>query len=351
MGGRRREDTGGFAPRRYTLNVRVVIDGRPLVGNRTGIGVHTAEIARRLPFETIIASHKEIEDRADLHRSSFIVHRSSLGVWWQQTKLPKIDGDVLWGPHGTLPLASRMPSVVTLHDFTSITMPERHRLKTILSFNLFIGASLEKASRVACVSQIVADEAMRSFGVPASKIAIVPNGVDDFFSPGGEEEDYLLFAGTLEPRKGIEDLAAVWWSLPAPRPRLVLCGDPGWHVRLPDGVETTGYVTRERLRDLYRGALAFIYPSRYEGFGIPPLEAMACGAPVIATRTGAIPEYGQGVAVLVPPGDPEALRAAILRVLGDRELRAELRARGPERARLFGWDRGTSTMTELIACA
>src|SRR5215210_3108830 len=140
----------------------------------------------------------EIEDREDLHRSSFIVHRSSLGVWWQQTKLPRIEGDVLWGPHGTLPLTSRLPSVVTLHDFTSITMPERHRLKTILSFNLFIGASLEKASRVACVSRLIADEAMRGFGVPASKIEIVPNGVDAFFSPGGEEEDYVLFTGTLE---------------------------------------------------------------------------------------------------------------------------------------------------------
>jgi len=330
--------------------MRLIIDGRPLVGNRTGIGVHTAEIARRLPFDTTIASHAEIADRSGLEDSTFLIHLSPFGVWWQQTKLPKIDGDVLWGPHGTLPLAKTIPSVVTLHDFTSITMPGRHRLKTILSFNLFIGASLEKASRVACVSRLVADDAMRGFGVSAAKIEIVPNGVDEFFTPDGEEHDYLLYAGTLEPRKGLNDLLRVWTSL-NPRPRLVLCGDPGWGVRIPDGVEVAGYITRERLRDLYRHALAFVYPSRYEGFGIPPLEAMACGAPVIATSTGAIPEYAGGTALLVPPGDSTALRAALVRLLGDATLRRELRARGPERARLFGWDRGARVMTELLRCA
>lgn len=330
--------------------MRVVIDGRPLVGDRTGIGVHTAEIARRLPFETLFASHKPITDREGLDRSSFIVHRSSPGVWWQQTRLWRIAGDVLWGPHGTLPLATRIPSVVTLHDFTSITMPGRHRLKTILSYNLFIGRSLEIASRVACVSRAVAGEAMRGFGVPASKIEIVPNGVDSFFSPGADEADYILYAGTLEPRKGLDDLIDVWSSL-APRPRLILCGAIGWGepiTRMP-GVEVTGYVPRERLRDLYRRARVFVYPSRYEGFGIPPLEAMACGAPVIATRTGAIPEYGEGVAELIAPDDREALREALARLLRDDALRRELRVRGPERACGWTWDRGAKTMTNLLA--
>jgi glycosyltransferase involved in cell wall biosynthesis len=332
--------------------VRVVIDGRPLVGTRTGIGVHTAEIARRLPFETVIASHKPISDREGLDRSSFIVDRSSLGVWWQQTKLWRIGGDVLWGPHGTLPLATSIPSVVTLHDFTSITMPGRHRLKTILSFNLFIARSLEIASRVACVSRAVADEAMRGFGVPPSKIEIVPNGVDSFFSPDGEEADYILYAGTLEPRKGLDDLIDAWSSL-APRPRLILCGAIGWGepiTRMP-GIEVTGYVSRDRLRDLYRRARVFIYPSRYEGFGIPPLEAMACGAPVIATRTGAIPEYAEGAALLVPPNDREALRDALARLLRDNALRRELRVAGPVRAHEWGWDRSAQTMAELIRCA
>lgn len=330
--------------------MNVLIDGRALVGNRTGIGVHTAEIARRLSPPPLIASHAVIENADDLTRCGFRVDHCPLGVLWQQTLLPDIDADVLWGPHGTLPLTWTRPAVVTLHDLTSITMPGRHRLKTILSFNLFIGRSLEMASRVACVSRAVADQAMRGFGVSNSKIEIVPNGVDAFFSPGGEEGDYILFTGTLEPRKGIDDLIAVWSSLPSPRPRLLLAGDAGWKTRIPPGAEVLGYVTRHRLRELYRGALAFVYPSRYEGFGIPPLEALACGAPVIATRTGAIPEFAGDAALLVPPGDRDALRAALLRVLSDASLRRELRARGPARADMYRWNGSARLMEDLLRC-
>ena len=330
--------------------MRLLVDGRALVGNRTGIGVHTAEIARRLPFDVTIASHAEIRDREGLEALRFQVDPMPLGVLWQQTKLARLDGDVLWGPHGTLPLGWKKPSVATLHDFTSITMPLRHRAKTILSFNLFIGASLEKASRIACVSRVVAEEAMRGFGVAASKIEIVPNGVDEFFTPGGEEEDFILFAGTLEPRKGIDDLVDAWRALPAPRPRLVLCGGSGWGTPVADeeGIVRTGYVSREKLRDLYRRARVFVYPSRHEGFGIPPLEAMACGAPVIATRTGAISDYAEGAAVLVSPGARDDLRDALARVLRDASLRRELRARGPERASQWSWDRSASLMSELL---
>ncbi|HET8775177.1 MAG TPA: glycosyltransferase family 1 protein [Thermoanaerobaculia bacterium] len=330
--------------------MNVLIDGRPLVGNRTGIGVHTAEIARRLDVDSIIASHAPIDDKEGLEHLRFRVDRMPLGVLWQQLALPRLDADVLWGPHGTLPLAWKKPAVVTLHDFTSITMPLRHKAKTVLSFNLFIGASLELATRVACVSRTVADEAMRGFGVPASKIEIVPNGVDDFFSPGGEEGDYILFTGTLEPRKGIDDLLDAWRALPRPRPRLVLCGGSGWGTRIGEehGVERTGYVSRGKLRDLYRHALVFAYPSHHEGFGIPPLEAMACGAPAIATRTGAIHEYAEGAAMLIEPGDRAALRDALARAVRDASLRAELRARGPERARSWRWERGASVMSDLL---
>jgi len=365
--------------------VNVTIDARALVGNRTGIGVHTAEIARRLGVDPppLLASHAEIADKSGLDACRFRVDPMRLGVLWQQLVLPRLGGDVVWGPHGTLPVALRVPGVVTLHDFTSLTAPGRHKLKTIASFNLFIGRSLEKAARVAAVSRATADEAMRWFGVPASKIALVPNGVDEFFSPGGEEEDYILFAGTLEPRKGIDDLVAVYESLPQPRPRLVIAGDRGWGrvrpspgLRPPsprtrgegaccedpspreagrgwreapgEGPEIIGYISREHLRDLYRGAKIFVYPSRAEGFGIPPLEAMACGAPVVATRVGAIPEFAGDAALLVDPGDRDGLREAIARLLRDPALRRELRARGPERAKRYRWEGSAATMTRLL---
>ncbi len=335
--------------------MKVLVDGRPLVGQRTGIGVHTAEIARRLNVEPapIIASHEEIHDLFGLEHCDFRVDRSPFGVLWQQTVLPRINrlmgADVLWGPHGTLPIAGTTPAVVTIHDYTSITMPGRHRLKTILSYNVFIGRSLERARRVAAVSRAVAEETVRGFGVARSKIELVPNGVDEFFSPGGEERDYVLFVGTLEPRKGLDDLLEVWSSL-SPRPRLVLCGGSGWKTSIVQrkGIELTGYVDRARLRALYRGAMAFVYPSHYEGFGIPPLEALACGAPVVATRTGAIPEFAGDAALLVNPGDRDALRTSLMRVLRDAPLRRELRARGPERASLYRWEASARTMRELL---
>ncbi|HEY8131127.1 MAG TPA: glycosyltransferase family 1 protein [Thermoanaerobaculia bacterium] len=335
-----------------SLELRVIIDGRPLVPARGGIGVHTAEIAGRLDVKPppLIASHAEITNRQGIEGCRFRVDRAPNGILWQQFVLPRIaDGDVLWAPHGTVPLALRIPAVVTLHDFSSITMPGRHLLKTVVSFDLFIGKSLDRARRVAAVSKTIAEEAVRWFGVPRRLIEIVPNGVDDFFQPGNASGDFILFVGTLEPRKGIGDLVAVWDSLPQPRPPLVICGDPGWRVRVPRGVDVTGWVDRERLRTLYQQARIFVYPSRYEGFGIPPLEAMACGAPVIATRTGAIPDYAEGAALLVDPGDREALRESILRLLGDESLRRDLRARGIERSKQYRWDRSAKLMTDLLA--
>lgn len=334
------------------VDLQVTIDGRALVPARSGIGVHTAEIAGRLDVSPppTIASHAEITNRQAIEHCRFRVDRAPNGIVWQQFVLPHIaDSGVLWGPFGTIPITLRIPAVVTLHDFSSITMPGRHRLKTIASFNLFIGRSLDKARGIAAVSRGVAEEAVRWFGVSRSRIEIVPNGVDEFFHPGGEEGDFILFVGTLEPRKGIDLLLGVWWSLPEPRPPLLICGDPGWGVRKPDGVQMTGWVSREQLRSLYQRARIFVYPSRYEGFGIPPLEAMACGAPVIATRTGAIGEYAKDAALLIDPGDGDALREALLRLIGDPALRRDLRARGIERAQQYRWDRSAQLMTELLA--
>jgi len=329
----------------------VIVDGRPLVPPRSGIGVHTAEIARRLAVSPppLIASHAEITNKDGIESCRFRVDRAPNGILWQQFLLPRIaDADVLWGPHGTIPLGLRIPAVVTLHDFSSITMPGRHLLKTVVSFDLFIGKSLERARRVAAVSKAIAEDAVRGFGVSRSRIEIIPNGVDDFFQPGDADRDCILFVGTLEPRKGIDDLIAVWLSLPEPRPGLVLCGERGWRVRVPSGVEVTGWVDRERLRALYQQARIFVYPSRYEGFGIPPLEAMACGAPVIATRTGAIPEYADGAALLIDAGDRDGLRDAMLKLLRDEPLRRDLAARGIERAKKYRWDRSAQLMTELL---
>ena len=348
-------------------SLNLAIDGRPLVGNRTGIGVHTAEIAGRLPIAPppLIASHAKIVDRTSIARCRFAVDATPLGVWWQQTRFPEIVErercDVVWGPHGTLPLSLRVPAVVSMHDLTSFTLPWQHRLKTVLSFNLFIRASLRRARAIAAVSRATADEVIR-FGADPTKVHVVPNGVDDFFtpSPTAAARDFILYVGTIEPRKGVEDLLDAWEALPKPKLPLVLCGDFGWKNRdtmerverlRSDGVKMTGYVDRERLRDLYRNARFFVYPSHHEGFGLPPLEAMACGTPVIAARGGAIPEILGEAAWLVPPGDREWLRRAMEALSRDDRRRAELTEKGLGRAAGFRWDRSAGLMLELFVRA
>ena len=289
---------------------------------------------------------------------------------WQQQILARVaieeKADVVWGPHGTLPLGLRVPSVATLHDLTSITMPRLHRLKTIVAFNPFIGRSLSKANAIAAVSKATADEAIRGFGIPHDRIVIVPNGVDDYFAPGDDDEEmpealrggvpYVLFVGTIEPRKGIDDLIDAWERL-SPRPLLCLCGPDGWKsepllariartsgvVRLPGG-----WVSRPLLRTLYRNAMTFVYPSHFEGFGIPPLEAMACGAPVIATRTGAIPEYGEGVVALINAGDRESLLREMERLQADAGARMSMGSAGVERAGSYRWGRSAALMDEMF---
>ncbi len=349
---------------------RLIVDGRALVGQRTGIGVHTAEIAARLSLDepAIIASHRPVVDRSGIENLRFD-HSTPLrpGLLWQQTRLAGVAARyhdaVLWAPHGTLPMTCAVPSVVTIHDLTSITSPFRHRWQTVASFNLFIGRSLASATRIAAVSRSTADALMRGFGVGSERIEIIHNGVSPFFlekvadSPV-HEEPYILYVGTIEPRKGISDLLAAWRSLAPPRPRLILAGSRGWGIgavrrdietfRASGELELRGFVSREELRMLYRNALCFVYPSLDEGFGLPPLEAMAAGAPVIASNGGAIPEVVGDAALQFEAGDWRALSAGLRRLMSEPGLRSDLQARGSARSQRFDWDVSAKRMTSLI---
>jgi len=350
--------------------VIVAIDGRPLVGNRTGIGVHTAEIASRLFRSTpILFTHRNIDDRSGIENIECLVRRFAPGVAWQQLILKgmatRAGAELLWAPHGTIPWNLRIPSVVTIHDFTSLTMPLRHRVRTIVSFNSLIGWSLQKSTRIAAVSRYTADQAIRGFGVDPSKVEIVPNGVDfEYFSDrratNASTAPYLLFAGTFEPRKGLPSLVAAWKSL-RNRPRLLLTGDAGWRERalrreiepfIRSGeIEVTGYVTRERLRMLYQNAIALVYPAEGEGFGLPPLEAMAAGTPVVACRSGAIEEVLGDAALLAKPGERVELASCLERILQNPSLRRELVEKGIARARHYSWRTSAKLMEELFVAA
>jgi glycosyltransferase involved in cell wall biosynthesis len=165
----------------------------------------------------------------------------------------------------------------------------------------------------------------------------------------GIEPPYILSVGTLEPRKNLSTLLAAYATLERSAPRLVLAGARGWHAQslaaqvqapaLRERVVLPGYVPDDLLPDLYAGAECFVYPSLYEGFGLPPLEALACGTPVITSTTSSLPEVVGDAALLVEPTRTDELAAALRRILEDEHLRDDLRRRGPLRAARFSWER------------
>ena len=247
------------------------------------------------------------------------------------------------------------PVVVTVHDLSFERYPELMGARDRFFFRTMVPRSVRRADRVLAVSEQTKRDLIEYYGVDERKVMVTPNGVDETFSPEGPARDgqpYLLFVGALQARK--DPLVAIEaLSLADSDLGLVLVGpDKGAasearrtvaHLGLKGRVEFAGHVEQQELAALYRGAEAFVFPSRYEGFGLPVLEAMASGTPVVATSVGAIPEVAGDAAVLVGPGDPVALADGIERALADRD---RLVRAGLERARLYSW---TTTAERTVA--
>jgi glycosyltransferase involved in cell wall biosynthesis len=245
-----------------------------------------------------------------------------------------------------VPPAFRGPAVVTVHDLSFERHPGLMSPRDLLLFRTFVPRSARRAERVFAVSERTKRDLVDRYRIAEDKIVVTPNGVDPIFRPDGgapERPPYALFVGGIQPRKdpvsAIEALGRLNGNL-----SLVLVGAEkrgGQDVRrairrlgLDRRVELAGHLEREELAGLYRGAACLVFPSRYEGFGLPVLEAMASGTPVVAAAAGAVPEVAGDAAVLVEPGDPAALAAGIERALSDRE---RLVAAGLVRARQFSW--------------
>ena len=255
--------------------------------------------------------------------------------------------------------------VVTIHDVIPLILPQFVTLK----HHLVVSSALWRVSRQADVviapSEVTREDIVRHLGVARDRIVVIPWGCEDRFRPVGDPERleavrkkyglpsrYLLFVSTLEPKKNLVTLLRAFALLRASRPdhdlRLVAAGRKGWlyddifeavdALGLREDVIFTGFVDDDDLPDLYRGALLFVFPSLYEGFGLPILEAMASGIPVIASNTSSIPEVAGDAAMLVDPRNPEAIAEGIARVLSDEGLRAELQRRGLARAKEFSWE-------------
>jgi len=295
-------------------------------------------------------------------------------IVWEQTRLAGYARhlDLLHGLAFATPLAAACPTVVTVHDLSFLRYPDAFRPFNRLYLSLATKLSTRRAARVIAVSESTRQDVIRLCGVLPERVVVVPNGVTADFQPAdpadvaafrhrqGLPPRFILFLGTLEPRKNLVrliDAYAQWRRTSDGAVKLLIAGGKGWfyerifqrvtELGLTDDVIFPGFVPGEELPWFYRAAELFVYPSWFEGFGLPVLEAMACGTPTITSTALALREVAGDAALLVDPEDTAAWTEAIGRVLGDPILATQLRAAGPARAADFSWPR-TAAATAAV---
>ncbi len=341
--------------------MKVVVDATAMPGLRAGAAAYMTELLRAVdPSDADVHVLVKDADAAELAAMlpKATVHAVRVGgrvqrIAWSHTLLARranaLRPDVFHGPHYTLPSSLSCPAVVTFHDPTFFSHPHLHERSKVAYFSRTARSGIARAARVIAISEYARRGAVELAGADPQRVDVVLHGVDtDRYSPAEAQRDhdpYVLFVGTLEPRKDVTSLIAAWDELDVPH-ELVLAGQRGWGTDAIDtaitgarkaNIRVTGYVSEDEKIALYRGAEAFVYPSIAEGFGLPVLEAMSCGTPVVTTMGSAPEEVASGAALLVPPQDVTALRDALHQVLTDPTLAADLRRRGVERARDHTW--------------
>jgi glycosyltransferase involved in cell wall biosynthesis len=317
--------------------MRVGVDISPLVQTRAGTARHVRGLVTALRDRPGL--ELELLAHGGPGRVSSIVRDA---YWYPAAVRRRAKGlDVLHCTTFRGPLRSPVPTVLTVHDLAILRAPEAfprwHRLYGIAGLRRVLRA----ADAVVAVSEFTRREVVELAGVSEERVRVVPNGVDPVFTPDGPraEGDYVLAVGTLEPRKNLERVVEAAREAGV---ELRVVGARGW-----GGVDVDGWVGEipdAELAALYRGARSVLYPSLYEGFGLPVLEAMACGAPVVTSLDTAMAEIAGEAAVLVDPLDVSAIAAGILAADARRE---ELVRAGAERAREFTWQRSADAVVEL----
>ena len=314
-------------------------------------------------------------------RSSFptkpnfqLVNQATLSGWrrvaWEQFELPRLARkygvDVLHCPDFSRPLRCHAPVVNTLHDLSyygsqAYFPPAKRAYKRFLT-----NIAVHRSANLIAVSEFTRQEVLGRFGIPEEKITVIHHGVEQRVcqAPAMPADPFILYVGTLEARKNIATLIRAFGLLRANRSiphRLVLIGQKGWgwaKIRrvlddcpARDHVELPGYVSREKLLQLYAEAALFVYPSYYEGFGMPILEAMAAGLPVVSSQAPALREAGGDAAVYFDPGSVEDLEGAIRRLVDSPEMLGQMRQKGLDRAAQLTWDKCAKRHVEVYTMA
>ena len=350
------------------MRIRVALDLQAAGRQPTGIGSYAAALAAELRKSDEVEVLPITWGREPTMR----LHRR---LEWQQLQLPlraaRSGADLLHVTGFDAPFWQPLPTIVTVHDLIGMLFP--HNLPSIARFywSRWLPWSVRCAQHIIADSHCTKSDILRLLRVPASRITVVPLGVEARFSPQPPDRiaavrrrlslpaRIALYVGTIEPRKGLDTLLSAWVSIAQSLPdvHLAIAGKPGWYVErlhaqveelgLAQRVHWTGYVSDADLPALYSAAEVFAFPSRYEGFGLTPLEAMACGAPVVSSNAAALPEVVGQAGLLVPPDDVPALAAMLHLALSQPALQAELRGRGLRRAREFTWQR-TAMLTRQV---
>ncbi len=350
----------------------VGIDARLIAYQRGGISTYTLRLLQALQDLadgdqfTVLQSRRRPEPM--LTHPAF----RTVSLWtpphhpWEQWSLPLELAfqplDLLHSPDFIPPLHRRCPAVITVHDLAFLRFPDTQTSDSLRYYRQ-VNQAVENAEGIITVSEATRRDMVELLGCAAERVDVVHHGVDARYRPLSQEaarrfckdrglpETFVLWVGTLEPRKNLAALfrafAALKGKLPPARDTLVLAGPVGWRyeetAKLFDELGLAGRTvffgpaTEDELAMLYNAAWAFAFPSLYEGFGLPPLEAMACGTPVVASDAPALPEVLGDAALYVPPHDDQALAAALLRISHDTALAAELSRKGLARAAEFSW--------------
>ena len=361
-----------------TAKVRIGINAHLLSGEsgyrRAGIHNYIAQVLDHLPPVSEYSAYSIFSRRAsnlvgkpgfDIQRSRWPTERRLARIFWEQTVWPFIAAtqrlDLLHSMAFVSPIISNTPSVITIYDLSFVHYPDRFPTLQRIYLQSQTARSCLRARRVITISESGRQDVHRCFQVPLERIDVVVPGVDPLYKPlppnivdafrqsKNLRRQTILHVGTLQPRKNIPVLLEALAKLGRPDVDLVLAGGKGWlyedifarviELGLKDQVHFTGYVPDADLPLWYNAATLLAFPSAYEGFGLPVVEAMACGTPVIASRSSSIPEAGGTAALYFDPGDVDTLVEQMASVLDDISFANALGEQGLMQAQLFSWER------------
>ncbi|HEX5473364.1 MAG TPA: glycosyltransferase family 1 protein [Vicinamibacterales bacterium] len=364
--------------------MRIAFDGTTLLPDRTGVGYYAEHLLQHLATEfpgdeITVISNRPIDTVLPLPRNVRVceTHQFGLRLAWLQAVAPRvldtIRPDVAHFTNGITPIATPCPVTVTIHDMTLTLCPANHPLRRVLLKRPLQGLAARRSGAIMTVSHAARRDILRLYGLPADRVHVVHGApaaafriIDDRARLDAVRRRYelparfVLYVGAIEPRKNLLRLIEAFACArrEGDLPHTLVCAGPyGWKARglrqhidahhVAGAVRFLGYVPFDDLPILYNLGEIFAFPSLYEGFGLPVVEAMACGLPVVTARTSSLGELAEGAAEAVDPLDTDALAAAILRLAADGERRRHLRELGLARAHMFSWQRAARQTRDL----